>query len=162
MSRKKYPINENTLGGRLRSFRYAINFNTVQFSILLGISQGSLSDIENNKTKPSSTPIDKLVHKTDINIYWLFSGKGKMLREKGTNKAYPENSPDNDPESDLITKTVEILKSESIYKTTLTSNINAFHSSIRTQETINKRLATMEKQIAELKENKNPAFSQNI
>ena len=92
MSRKKYPANENILGGRLRSFRYAINFNTVQFSKLLGISQGSLSDIENNKTKPSSTPIDNLVHKTDINIYWLFTGKGSMYRHE---KETPLNSIDN-------------------------------------------------------------------
>lgn len=82
MSRKKYPLNESTLGGRLRNYRIANNLNAVQFANLLGISQGSLSDIENNKTKPSATPVDRLIHKTDINIYWLFSGEGERIRKK--------------------------------------------------------------------------------
>jgi transcriptional regulator with XRE-family HTH domain len=195
MSRKKYPTNENTLGGRLRSFRYASNFNTVQFSKLLGISQGSLSDIENNKTKPSSTPIDNLVHKTDINIYWLFTGEGSIYRQE---KEKPPNDMDNDPEkvlktshthgkpivyeqqehkqleyikeadaefkgrkdlkiSDLVAKTIDILESESIYRSALASNINAFYYSIQTRNTLEamkNRMVAMEKQIAKLMENR--------
>ena len=110
-----------------------------------------------------------------------------MLREKGTNEVYPENSMDKDPEkvlktshvhrklegikeagveygscenlkiSDLVAKTIEILECESIYKAALASNINAFYYSIQTQNTLeamNKRMASMEKQIAELKENR--------
>ena len=52
-----------------------------------------------------------------------------------------------------LRKTIEILECESIYKAALASNINAFYYSIQTQntlETINKKVATMEKQITEL------------
>ena len=55
--------------------------------------------------------------------------------------------------SDLVAKTIEILECESIYKAALASNINAFYYSIQTQntlETMNKKVATMEKQMAEL------------
>jgi len=80
MSRKKCPLDENSLGGRLRSFREARKKNIIEFSALLGISHGSLSDIENNNTKPSFIPTNALVQNTDINIYWLFTGKGEPTR----------------------------------------------------------------------------------
>ena len=167
----------------MRIFRESKGINIIQFSNLLNISQSSLSAIENNKSNPSATPTKNLIHKFDINIYWLFTGKGEMLRKKGTNEVCPENSIDNDPEkvlktsqarrklegikdagveyggcenlkiSDLVAKTIEILECESIYKAALASNINAFYYSIQTQntlETMNKKVATMEKQMAEL------------
>lgn len=77
------PINENSVGGRLRIFREAQGYTIVKFAKILEISHGSLSDIENNKTKPSSTPISNLVQYTDINIYWLFAGEGEMFRKEG-------------------------------------------------------------------------------
>jgi len=80
MSRKKCPLDENSLGGRLRSFREAQKYNIIEFSNLLGISHGSLSDIENNNAKPSFIPINALIRNTDINIYWLFTGKGEPTR----------------------------------------------------------------------------------
>ena len=162
MSRKRLTKYDIKIHDRIKEIRKYYNHTLTAFAKSLGFSQSYISEVENRKTKPSLVLLYQILENTTINLHWLFTGEGAMLREKGTNEAYPENSPDKDPESDLITKTVEILKSESIYKAALTSNINAFHSSFRTQETINKRLTTMEKQITELKENHNPAFSQNI
>lgn len=93
MSSKKYPLNEKTLGDRLRSFRKSKKFNVTNFAKLLEISQGSLSDIENNKSNPSATPINNLVHKTDINIYWLFTGEGEMIRKIENKDGVAEGSP---------------------------------------------------------------------
>ncbi len=159
MSRNKDHNSNVYFGARLRIFRKHLRLNVEQFSGLLGISQSSLSAVENNKTKTSSQTIVNLVHNTDINVYWLFSGKGKMLREKDTEEAFLEKSLEKDSESDLITKTVEILKSESIYKAALIGHINAILSSIRTQETMNKRVVTLEKQIAKLMKNRHPSDS---
>lgn len=82
MSRKKCQININSLGGRLRTFRESKDINIVEFSKLLDISHSSLSSIENNKSRPSATPIENLLRKFDINIYWLFTGRGKMIRDE--------------------------------------------------------------------------------
>lgn len=82
MSRKKYPQNEFSIGCRLRLFRESIGQNVSQFSKLLSISQGSLSDIENNKTLPSAKPIANIIQFTDLDVYWLFSGEGKMVRKR--------------------------------------------------------------------------------
>ncbi|GJL78952.1 MAG: hypothetical protein NPINA01_19410 [Nitrospinaceae bacterium] len=49
---------------------------------LIRISQGSLSDIENNKSLPSADTIAKIYQSTNINIIWLLTGKGPM--KKGT------------------------------------------------------------------------------
>jgi len=52
--------------------------NVMDFSKLLDISQGSLSGIENNKSKPSSDTLDSMVRNRDINLAWLLTGGGEM------------------------------------------------------------------------------------
>ena len=49
---------------------------------LIKISQGSLSDIENNKSLPSADTISKLYLYSDLNILWLLLGKGPMTRDR--------------------------------------------------------------------------------
>lgn len=49
---------------------------------LIKISQGSLSDIENNKSLPSADTISKLYLYSDLNIIWLLLGKGPMTRDR--------------------------------------------------------------------------------
>lgn len=76
MSSKKIEL-PNSLGARLRYYRESLNIKGVEFSAILGISQGSISDIENNKTKPSTSTLITLIRNTDINIEWLLTGEGK-------------------------------------------------------------------------------------
>ena len=47
---------------------------------LIRISQGSLSDIENNKSLPSADTIAKLYQHTDLNIIWLLTGRGPIKK----------------------------------------------------------------------------------
>ena len=159
MSRKKLTKYDIKIHDRIKETRIYYHYTLTAFAKSLGFSQSYISEVENQKTKPSLVLLYQISENTTINLHWLFTGEGKMLREKSTNEAYPENSPDKDPESDLVAKTIEILKSKSIYKAALTSNINAFHSSFKTQETMNKRVATMEKQIAKLIKNRQTSDS---
>jgi transcriptional regulator with XRE-family HTH domain len=46
----------------------------VDFAKQIGISQGSLSDIENEKTKPSAETLSSIVRNTDIDATWLLTG----------------------------------------------------------------------------------------
>ncbi|MCH7622943.1 MAG: diguanylate cyclase, partial [Nitrospinae bacterium] len=50
---------------------------------LITISQGSLSDIENNKSLPSADTISKIYLSTNINIVWLLTGRGAMKKGSG-------------------------------------------------------------------------------
>lgn len=49
---------------------------------LIKISQGSLSDIENEKSLPSADTIAKLYQFTNLNIVWLLTGKGPITRDE--------------------------------------------------------------------------------
>jgi transcriptional regulator with XRE-family HTH domain len=72
----------NFLGDRLRQWRKSIPMKSYELAKLIHISQGSLSDIENNKSLPSADTLAKVYQSTNINIIWLLTGKGPM--KKGT------------------------------------------------------------------------------
>lgn len=68
------------LGDRLREWRRSIPLKSYELAKLISISQGSLSDIENNKSLPSADTISKIYLNTNINIIWLLTGKGAMKK----------------------------------------------------------------------------------
>ncbi|MEC7641506.1 MAG: helix-turn-helix domain-containing protein [Nitrospinota bacterium] len=80
MLEKKIGITK-FLGTRLREWRKASGYKIKQLADIISISQGSLSDLENNKSLPSAETIAKLHRHTDINIFWLMLQKGSMRRE---------------------------------------------------------------------------------
>ncbi|MCH8933080.1 MAG: helix-turn-helix transcriptional regulator [Nitrospinae bacterium] len=49
---------------------------------LIRVSQGSLSDLENDKSLPSATTLTGLCQKTDMNICWLLTGEGSMVSKE--------------------------------------------------------------------------------
>ena len=70
------------LGTRLRQWRKTLPLKSYELAKLIKISQGSLSDIENNKSLPSADTIAKLYQYSDLNIIWLLLGKGPINRER--------------------------------------------------------------------------------
>jgi transcriptional regulator with XRE-family HTH domain len=68
------------LGNRLREWRRSFPMKSYELAKLISISQGSLSDIENNKSLPSADTIAKIYLNTNINIIWLLIGKGSMKK----------------------------------------------------------------------------------
>jgi transcriptional regulator with XRE-family HTH domain len=72
--------NEKTTGQRLRAWRKSVPFKLMQLSAKIQVSQGSLSDLENDKSLPSATTLANLSMYTDLNIYWLLTGKGPVLK----------------------------------------------------------------------------------
>jgi transcriptional regulator with XRE-family HTH domain len=81
MQEKKRGAAKN-LGTRLREWRKTLPLKSFQLAKLIKISQGSLSDIENNKSLPSADTIAKLYLYSDLNIIWLLLGKGPMTRDR--------------------------------------------------------------------------------
>ena len=68
-------------GTRIRQWRKTIPLKGYKLAEILKISQGSLSDIENNKSLPSADTIAKFHINTNINILWLLTGKGAMTKD---------------------------------------------------------------------------------
>lgn len=139
MSRKKLPYSDNTIGGRLKSYRKFKAINSLEFSKILGISQGSLSDTETDKRLPPAKSLENISRYTDINIHWLYTGEGQMLRghvnetdeRDGAGASIYEEE---DPEiTILVSQTREILASDTGYSASLAANIRSFHQAMTTE-----------------------------
>ena len=82
MKERKHPGTAKHLGQRLRQWRKTIPLKSFELAKLIKISQGSLSDIENEKSLPSADTITKLYQYSRINIIWLLTGKGAINRDE--------------------------------------------------------------------------------
>lgn len=85
---------QKTTGKRLRAWRKSVPLKLMELSRLIKVSQGSLSDLENDKSLPSATTLANLSIYTDLNIYWLLNGQGPVNRKlaSGTEKSTEQSS----------------------------------------------------------------------
>ncbi|MGB9678793.1 MAG: helix-turn-helix domain-containing protein [Thermoanaerobacteraceae bacterium] len=63
-----------TIGERIRYARKNKNLTIPALNKLTGLSVGNLSDLENNKSMPSSNALIKLKKALDVSIDWLLLG----------------------------------------------------------------------------------------
>ena len=74
----KSPTTQVSVGARLRYWRKLSGLRLVDMAEMINVSQGSLSDLENNKSLPSSGTLIGLCKKTELNICWLLTGEGRV------------------------------------------------------------------------------------
>ena len=74
-------------GPRIKKWRKGIPMKSYELAKLINISQGSLSDIENNNSNPSAVTIVKFYLCTDINLAWMLTGKSGDIDQGQTVKA---------------------------------------------------------------------------
>ena len=72
--------NEKSTGQRLRAWRKLVPLKLMQLSAKIKVSQGSLSDLENDKSLSSATTLANFSIYNDLNIYWLLTGKSSVLK----------------------------------------------------------------------------------
>ena len=84
---KNRSENPATVGGRLKYWRKVSRLRLVDVASLIHVSQGSLSDLENDKSLPSAATLTGLCQKTDMNLYWLLTGEGSMVSTEERFKA---------------------------------------------------------------------------
>ncbi|MBE3593154.1 MAG: helix-turn-helix domain-containing protein [Thermoanaerobacter sp.] len=65
----------NTVGERIKYARKKNNLTITALSKLTGLSVGNLSDLENNKSMPSSNALIKLKNALNVSIDWLLTGQ---------------------------------------------------------------------------------------
>ncbi len=78
MTKQKKAGVQPYLGTRLNQWRIENGLKGYKLAAKLGISQGSLSDIQNNKSHPSADTLARFHKFTNINILWLLLNKGEM------------------------------------------------------------------------------------
>lgn len=67
----------DTFGERLRKLRVGRKFSQESLAKLIGIKQGSLTQLETGKSKgPSSKTLTKLARIFEVDPEWLMTGKG--------------------------------------------------------------------------------------
>jgi transcriptional regulator with XRE-family HTH domain len=64
----------NVIGDNVKRLRKKHLLNQVEFAKLIGVSQGSLSDIEQGKCKPSVETIISIQEKFGCSFEWLLKG----------------------------------------------------------------------------------------
>jgi transcriptional regulator with XRE-family HTH domain len=69
-----------TIGQRLKDFRKKSRLTQVEFAKALHCSQATIADYEKDRMYPSATILNYIVRTYDINLNWLFTGKGEMIK----------------------------------------------------------------------------------
>jgi len=70
------------IGGRITTIRLSYGLKQAEFCDMIGISKGNLSDLENNRYKPSYQAIVKIIDNFKVNPHWLLSGKGDIFENE--------------------------------------------------------------------------------
>ena len=106
----------SSVGARLRYWRKVSGMRLVDIAEMINVSQGSLSDLENDKSLPSSGTLIGLCKKTELNICWLLTGKGLVTmnshaeeKEVSVVQDFMELMQDRDFRK-MITKVINIFK----------------------------------------------------
>jgi len=68
------------LGTRFEAWREGEKIKGYRLAKMIDISQGSLSEILNNKTHPCADTLALIHANTELNILWLLSGKGNATK----------------------------------------------------------------------------------
>ena len=95
---------KDLIGDRIKEIRNAKHFTLQSFADILNTSPGFISDIEKGNKNPGNKIISSLKDSFDVNLNWLFTGKGKMFT--------PELSPINLDLLKEVIKTVEDISIE--------------------------------------------------
>lgn len=141
---------QDAFGERLKARRDLLGLTQDYLAQKTGISRAAIQAYESGKI-PKGDYLLILSDLLDCSIDWLL--KGTEVRESAPPAAQPEPQaaqasapqPEEDFKmSDMITKTVEVLESDTIYRTALASNIRAFHQAVRSERT----LAQLEERVA--------------
>ena len=69
----------NSSGARLKRLRKILGYSQQQLAVELGISQGTLSQIENDYYHPSFHALSTLHRKWQVNSNWIVSGRGHIF-----------------------------------------------------------------------------------
>jgi transcriptional regulator with XRE-family HTH domain len=96
----------NNFGSRLKKYRLDKGLTGNKLAEIIGISQGSLSEIENGKREPSGKVFYGLAKNTDIDIKWLITGENT---DEGPKR--PESVPNN-RKFDILDEVEEWLSEE--------------------------------------------------
>ncbi|NLT24665.1 MAG: helix-turn-helix domain-containing protein [Syntrophorhabdus sp.] len=123
------------IGKRIEEYRLHKGYKVAELARIIGIAQGSLSEIKNEHSEPRADTLEKIVRNTDVDAHWLLTGEGSMIRstqtiEEGDTPLTRLRSVKPGTQA-LVSDLIDILESDdAIMKTAITENIKAFKISV--------------------------------
>ena len=142
-------------GERLRARRDFLGLTQIDLVKKTGISLASIQSYEKGNI-PKGDYLLVLSDLLTCSIDWLLKGTPEI---EITSSTPPPAAPAEAPPaeeikiSDMLTKTAEVLESDTIYRTALASNINAFHQAVRSERTLaqlEERMVALEAKVEDL------------
>lgn len=91
--KEKYSMDLAEIGARLRAVRGTLKLSMDRISDITGYSKALISAAENGFKKPSSIYLYAMYDKFNVNIHYIFSGKGPMFLDSPESRGLPEKSP---------------------------------------------------------------------
>ena len=126
MSRKK-SLYEPNISQRIKEIRYRLALSGADFADKIGISQGYLSDIENNKASVNKTLLLAISYVYNIDYSYLLSGEPSEKRDDDmTHDINPSKHNALDKHNKLLKMTKDVLDSKTDYSNCLAANICSF------------------------------------
>lgn len=126
------------IGDRIRLIRG--DRTQADFSALTTIPKNTLGRYERGEIVPGGEAIALLCKNIGVDPNWLLFGEGSMRRGENAAEspqpvAVPAVQPIEDDwkMTDMVTMTVEVLESDTVYRPALASNIRAFHQAVRSE-----------------------------
>ena len=123
------------------------------FANRAGINVNTLRNYERGDSLPNLEVAASICKHFGISTDWLLFGEGPMRRGESAAEApqapaAPSLAAEDDFKmTDMVTMTVEVLESDTIYRTALASNIRAFHQAVRSERLLTQlveRVAALE------------------
>ncbi|MFX3636668.1 MAG: helix-turn-helix domain-containing protein [Candidatus Pristimantibacillus sp.] len=97
----------STLGERIRGIRKNNQLNQIEFANMIGVSQGTLSELEQDKYKPSVDILIVIQEKFRVGLEWLLIGSAEdtysiNLNEKENKLISGFRKLNNDDQDEII------------------------------------------------------------
>ena len=133
--KKKYNLNLNEIGERLKYIRDTIGYTLEKMGDITGFSTSLISAAEKGQKKPSAIYLFALLEQFNVNLNYVFSGKGSMFLSGSAPKKEPTSTDDAN-----FQEMIHMLENVPIVKYALMSEYLLFKS--KHTDTISKVLET--------------------
>ena len=105
-------MEKDQIGDRIKRFRKSKGWTARELCRRIGISPSSMSEIENNKTRPSVIMLEYMIRNTDVNVSWILTGEGDMIRSEISSSKSEDIYSDNPNKNKILPNNLKAREDE--------------------------------------------------
>ena len=108
--KKKYNLNLTEIGSRLKTLREDLKITLEKMHKITGFSTSLISAAENGLKKPSAIYLSALLELYNVNLNWVFTGKGPIFLPQVQEKNGKVHFADTYDEMRYMLENVEMIR----------------------------------------------------